>query len=1558
MHKETVDNNKTHKQTSQQNRFARYRKRKVYMIINLIKQSQMFSLTLPKKIKGQYWVTDTDHMGMPRRLVSIEAVDGEWTVKSNKLVSVLSADNKPVEKVMLKPMSFLNLKLADSDERVILFSESIDEGRHTFTKIVVNSNDTFTIGRTGDNNFCFANGFVSGTHAVLTYDGVWHICDQGSTNGTYVNGYKTESADLNAGDHIYIMGLRMIVGNRFIAVNNPDGMLKITSNNLFGYQAQVVDTSVQSIELPEKEYFFRSPRFHREIQHDEIKIDPPPQVQKQETVPMALMLGPSLTMGMTSMGTGILSVTNVMANGGEITQALPTVIMSVSMLLGTVLWPILTKKYEKKQKLKNEKKRQEKYLGYLDAVRDEIKRKCKEQSDILNENFVSPEVCADIINNRSNQLWERVIGQSDFMTLRLGLGELPLDADVKYPEKRFTMDDDNLQDAMLSLGDEPKALHGVPISISFVDNTAVGIYGAGFLRNNLLKSIVLQTVALHSYDEVKIMLLAEELDEWGFVKPIPHFWNDDRTVRFLAASADEAKELSMYMEKNIASREDSSNSEYSKNTPYYIIISASKQLSEKCDAIRQLLKYKNNAGFSILFAAEELKDLPKETKTVIHADGDNSRIFDRDDTTGKGISFSADRINESALAGLSEGISNIDLDVGSQRYILPSMITFLEMFNVGKIEHLNCLTRWKENNPTITLQTPIGVDAYGGAFVLDLHEKFHGPHGLVAGMTGSGKSEFIITYILSLAVNYHPDEVSFILIDYKGGGLTGAFEDPDRDIKLPHLAGTITNLDGAAVKRSLISIQSELRRRQAIFNHARKVSNEGTMDIYKYQQLYRDKIVTEPLPHLFIISDEFAELKTQQPEFMEQLISTARIGRSLGVHLILATQKPNGVVSDEIWSNSKFRVCLKVQEKADSQDMIKCPDAAELSQTGRFYLQVGFNELFALGQSAWCGAEYIPTEAVEKSVDSSIQVVDNLGRVLMNVKPGKKKVSSGNKTKQIVAIVKYLSDLAMEEKITVRPLWLDPIPARIFVEDLEGKYASLSSGNVLDPVVGEYDDPFNQKQGVLTVPFSEEGNCIVFGATGNGKTTFLTTLAYSLIKNHTADELNMYIMDFGSETLKIFEKAPQVGGVMVSADEEKIINFLKMIYREIEKRKNMFSEFGGDYASYCKNSGKTVPNIVILLNNYAGFAEQFEDLQDSFSLLTRDGVKYGIYFAVTATATNAVRYKTLQNFKRVLTMQLNDATEYSVAVGKTEGLIPSKHKGRGLVALEKVYEFQTAYCTDREDIQEYVRSYCKELEKNATSYAKPVPVIPDVVDYDCVKAEMCGLSKVPVGIGKKNLNTVTVNLSGKVIYPVASQDILDTVAFTEELINVICHVCPVYVFDMEKVIGSASSDECTVFTESYEEQVLNLFEETVKRHNDYVDASRDVSVLEKYGERVYVIIGFKKLMDILSEDGKDKLTTLIEKTEPIYRMHYVFADSLSQFNGYNYDAWFKKHISGVDGMWIGDGVADQYLIKAGKITSELYEEIGTEYGYSITRGKATLAKLLNARADEEAEKNG
>ena len=1517
----------------------------------------MFSLTLPDKIKGQYWLSDFAPNGAYRNLISIEAVDGKWIVKSNKHVTVLDTHNQAVEQTEIKPMSFLSLKCDDSDERIILYAEALDTSRQTFSKIVMLEPGTLTIGRNSNNNLFFANTFVSGCHAQLSFDGNnWAIYDQQSTNGTYVNGYRVDAANLCPGDILYIMGLRLVIGSNYFAINNPGGLLTLQANNLANYQPQMAEHIEHDEDAPDGNYFFRSPRFYREIEHAVIKIDPPPMVQKLETVPLALMLGPSLTMGMTSLSTGILSVSTVISNGGEITQALPTLLMSVSMLLGTVMWPLLTKRHEKKQKIKNERKRQKKYLAYLDQIRDEIKRKCKEQSDILSENLVSPNECVSRIYEEKANLWERTYTHSDFLKLRLGIGCLPLDADVACPEKKFTMDEDNLQDAMLSLGSEPKILSNVPISISLTEKFISGIYGQKAAVTNCLKMLLLQIVALHSYDEVKVILIADNSNgNWDFVRFIPHFWDNEKKTRFLATNVAEVKDLSAFMESQILSRGDKDNQDYSEFSPYYVILAADKKLAEGSDAFMQLLKYKNNSGFSLICGASDLQDLPKEVSSVVKLNGKESCIYDRTDTSGKSVSFVPDVINESVVNAVAEKLANIELDLSSQRYALPNMITFMEMFRVGKIEHLNSLTRWKENNPTKTLQTPVGVDSYGGTFYLDLHEKFHGPHGLVAGMTGSGKSEFIITYILSMAVNYHPDEVAFILIDYKGGGLTGAFENEERGIKLPHLAGTITNLDGAAVKRSLISIQSELRRRQAIFNEARKLSNEGTMDIYKYQQLYRDKVVSEPIPHLFIISDEFAELKTQQPEFMEQLISAARIGRSLGVHLILATQKPSGVVDDQIWSNSKFRVCLKVQEKADSQDMIKCPDAAALSQTGRFYLQVGFNELFALGQSAWCGAEYIPTDTVEKSVDNSIQIVDNLGHILMNIKPNKKTTNSGQKVKQIVSIVKYLSDLANEEAISVRPLWLPPIAPRIYLDELEKKYGQTSRGTALCPIVGEYDDPFNQKQGVLTIPFSTEGNCLIYGSTGNGKTTMLTTIAYSLIKNHSAEEVNLYIMDFGSETLKVFEKAPHVGGVMVATDTEKATNFFKMLHKEVEYRKNLFSEYGGDYASYCKNSGKTVPNIVVLINNYAGFAEQYEELLESFALLSRDGVKYGIYFVVTASNTNAIRYVIAQNFKLTICLQLNDATDYSVVIGKTDGLVPSKYKGRGLVALDRVYEFQTAFCSDVDDTFEFLSRYCAALRERATSFAKLIPVLPETVKLAHVESQITDLKNVPVGISRKAIHTVMCNISGKVALPIVAQDIHQTANFLEEWLKILCRLTSVICLDAEQVLNQAEIPDLTLIDGDYETFVHSLFAEMVDRNNTYKDAKLNPDSLNVFERKVVMLIGYKRFFSCLTSDGQEKMNLVLQKAESIYKLHFIIVDAISNYTAFNYEEWFKRQISGADGIWIGDGIADQYMLKINKVTNELYEEIGDEYGYVLNRNRPTLVKLLSSLEEEDEE---
>jgi S-DNA-T family DNA segregation ATPase FtsK/SpoIIIE len=235
-----------------------------------------------------------------------------------------------------------------------------------------------------------------------------------------------------------------------------------------------------------------------------------------------------------------------------------------------------------------------------------------------------------------------------------------------------------------------------------------------------------------------------------------------------------------------------------------------------------------------------------------------------------------------------------------------------------------------------------------------------------------------------------------------------------------------------------------LERRQRKFNSARDELGEGTIDIYKYQSLYREGKVKEPMSHLFIISDEFAELKQQQPDFMDELVSTARIGRSLGVHLILATQKPAGIVNDQIWSNSRFKICLKVQTVEDSMEVLRKDNASKIRETGRFYLQVGNDELFELGQSAWAGDKYYPTEYVFPKINDSLDFISTDGNIIKSVNDDIRQ-SGTNHGEQLPNIVQYLYDLAVSENIRFNSLWLPSIPRDLYLEMLINKYNERSA---------------------------------------------------------------------------------------------------------------------------------------------------------------------------------------------------------------------------------------------------------------------------------------------------------------------------------------------------------------------------------------------------------------------------------------------------------------------------------------------------------------------------------
>lgn len=1513
------------------------------MRVIIIKQNELSNVILPEKIDGCFFLNDYDEEGTERQLAIINGNSNSWFIKASNGMKITYGNNT-YEEIELKIYNFY--KISTQTEELFLYCTATIES--TYKSYSLEPQNEYLIGNSSEANIKYNLNVIIEKQAILKYiDDFWYIEAPKSRVGVYVNNERVSNKKLRVGDIIFIFGLKMVIFKDYIMINS---ICDFISCNLKPYNKENLvenenfenNDEEKTFELisKEAEYFHKSPRFKTINDKEEINIDAPPNKREKENMPLAYTLGPMLTMGMTSVVTAFTSINSMINNQKTLIMVLPTLVIAFSMLMTMIFWPTIARKYEKKQERKREKDRQEKYEKYISEKRDKIDLIIKLQSQILRDNFLLPEECSRIILNKKASLWSRNIIDNDFLSLRIGTGNSPIDLKINFKEEDFVMEEDNLKKMAESLVYETKILYDVPIGFSLSEKFIIGIVGEQKLTASFLETLLLQMTTFYGYDELKIALFTKETSRrWDYLRFLSHLFNSDKSVRFFAKDKNQMKDISLYLEKIFQSRKVGNNgqqntNDYKSYDTYYVIITDDYENARELEIIKDVLEQKTNIGFSLIILNDKLAGLPNECKNFINIGEKSSGLFESEITYKNQKEFQAEFIESIPIEECVLTLANINLEILNEESNLPNVLGFLEMFNVGNVEQLNIANRWKNNNIISSLQTPIGVDISKNILFLDLHEKAHGPHGLIAGMTGSGKSEFIITYILSMAINYHPNEVSFVLIDYKGGGLAGAFQNKDTGLKLPHLAGTITNLDISDMTRALVSIQSELRRRQKVFNEARDLLGESTIDIYKYQRFYREGKVDTPISHLFIISDEFAELKQQQPDFMDQLISTARIGRSLGVHLILATQKPNGVVNDQIWSNSRFKVCLKVQEKNDSMDMIKSPLAAEIKTTGRFYLQVGYNEMFTIGQSAWTGKKYYPSEKITKKIDTSINFIDNVANVIKSVDLKRSFVEA--KGEEFTTVLSHIIDLSKAEGAQAQQLWYPKIEPVIYVKDLQEKYTYETNEYIINPIIGEYDDPFNQRQGILTLNLSENGNTIIYGMAGSGKELFLTTTIYSIINHHSPEEVNIYIMDFGAESLKMFCDSPQVGDVLSISDSENIDKLLKMLEKEISYRKEKFIEYSGDYNIFIKNAVEKMPLIVVVLNNYDNFIESYEIYNDRFSTVVREGNKYGIVTILSATSQSVVRYKLRQNFQREFVLHLNDEFEYSSILGKNNVALPNDIKGRGLVKLDDVYEYQTAYPFEEEQVIDSIRELNNNLKQKFTVRAKKIPTLPEIVNYNYFANNINSLEEVPIGIDKEELNTFTYDFSSKEISLVLGQEIPILKSFINELTRVLSKINTVklLVIDTENIIKQ--STDTLIYKDGFEELINHL-------HANLKE------LLQNNLKVVCIIVGVDSLMSKLNQESKNKLCELLDKSSTI---KFIFADMAIKIKKIEFEKWYKDNTINTNGIWIGNGLANQYSIIVNKVIGQYRDEIQNNFGYAIINGKPTFLKILESDKNE------
>ena len=1528
------------------------------MKILLIKNCRIYSYMLPKDVKNNFWITDIDSYDNVRNLINIEAQDNRWLLCNNYDTHIIANNTG---KVFLNEYEFYVIKNDSEKENYYLYALPDVESNYETYGI---SNGSLYIGKNNKCSIIYNCDLIEDVHAKIDFnDGIWNIIDNNSKFGIYVNGEKIKkNSDLHYGDIVFIAGLKLVIMKDFLLINNVNGTIYINSNILTIKEKKkydILDTVLKDDELSrnlyaKEEYFYRSPRFIEDVIKEEVVIDNPPPKINQEETSLIMVIGPMFTMALTSLTTAFSTINNITNKVTTWEQSIPSLVVAGSMFMSMLIWPIIARVVERKRRKKKEAERITKYSAYLDEKVKEIESIITSQSVILKDKYVPLNECANIILRKKSNLWERSINQKDFLALRLGIGNIPINADIKYSKESFSMEEDELKKKIKEVVETRKMLVDVPITFSLIEKNITSIIGNNKLLHEFFKGQLLQLITFQSYEFLKIVILTNKENESDFVylKQLPYIFDDNHQIRFFATNIDETKEISLYLERIYQSRKENKRN-FSNSPPYYLIITDNYHMYRDIEIINDILTEKDNYGFSLMIFSEKLQNLPSECKNFINVNQERSGIFESEISAGNQKEFQTEFCQNIRYDDVIKKICNIPIEFNNDEKAFPDYISFLEMYNVGKVEQLNIDERYSSNNSQKSLAVPIGIEKSGSILKLDLHEKYHGPHGLIAGMTGSGKSELIITYILSMAVNFSPLDVAFILIDYKGGGLAGAFENRETGISLPHLAGTITNLDVSEMNRSLSSIQSELRRRQQLFNEARDKLGESTVDIYKYQRFYKEGKVEEAVPHLFIICDEFAELKTSQPDFMEGLIQAARIGRSLGVHLILATQKPSGVVNDQIWSNSRFRICLKVQEKSDSNEMIKTPEAALLKQAGRFYLQVGYNELFALGQSAWCGARYFPTDKIKKKIDQSVAVIDDIGNIIGQYDDLKENMvaSSGE---ELSNVLNYVIECCNSKNLRANKLWLEKILPNIYVDSLVKKYQYTETPYILRPIIGEYDDPSNQRQELLYLDLSKDGNTSIYGSAGSGKELLFSSIIYSLITSHTPNEVSIYIMDFGSGSLGNFRGAPHIGDIIFPTEEEKIKNIFRMIEKELDKRKKLFIDYNGDYQNYIMRSGNKIPYVILFINNYDVFQDAY-DYEDVINKITRECSKYGIVFLASVNTTGGMRYKLRQNFHSNITLQFNDQDDYSMIVGNTKKLYPSEIYGRGLVKLDNLYEFQTAHIFKDDEYLDKLKDVINGLKQKYRICAPPIPVVPEVVYISNIESSIQNMKNIPVGINKDYITPELFNFKDNYITLISSNEDNESLQdFSKAITQVFSKVSNnnIMFFDVDSIITEKNLQNVLYINDSFEEVIKKLCDSMDYEYNLYIQ--NNYRNITNSKNQVVVIYRLSKLLMFISDDLKKRFLDYLVKCRDLKIFDFIFIDSVNNFKKYEYETWYKTTVSSNYGIWIGNGVADQSLIKTNVGFKKENNEIPKGYGIVIKNMKTSLVNMIVSDKDNKS----
>ncbi|GGF56847.1 cell division protein FtsK [Marmoricola endophyticus] len=1155
----------------------------------------------------------------------------------------------------------------DRVEPIRGWAVTLSGGLHAGRTVDVPTGRPLVLGRSPQADICVDSPSMSWTHVSIVREGKSvRVSDAGSTNGTFVDGAKIDATGVEVTDEAVVVA----GGAAFTVRSDAKESLAPSPGSLHNL--------TQSGTAP----FNRPPRPGRV--HDPDKIEPP--TRKDPTAANKF----SIAAVVAPLG---LAAMMVMVSGPRFALI---ALMSPVIAVGTY--------FEGKRRFKKETAQEKvRFEKALDTLESDIGEAAAIERTRRREECPDPATTIRRAALPTTQLWQRRTGAADFLKLHVGIGDVPWKPPVDTD--RAGRPDDAVKEVVAET-----RVPAAPIIADLSDAGVIGVVGdrAGALA--VARSLLAQAAVHAGPADLTVGVFCDRgrEEEWSWTTWLPHVrrLGDGSGGQWTSTDRQRSESLLRSLRDNLEGHP----------TPGLMLVLDSDVLTEGRDAPARTLLGRNRdlspasdpdgtrtRVSGIVIAAHE-EQLPASCTVVVTVDADAEATV-----VQPGDSATVEQV---VLAGLDlETARRCAMDLARFEdpelvvpgAALPGLVRLPPLLGVHEISGEEITRSWGSARG---IRAPIGVGEQG-ALTLDLVRD--GPHGLVGGTTGSGKSEFLRSFVAGLAALNDPTRLTFILIDFKGGAAFAACE------RLPHTIGTVSNLDEQLADRALRALEAEMRYRQTVFASA----GEGIDNLDAY-------LATKPavpMPRLLLVVDEFAMLAKEYPDVLQSLVSVAAVGRTLGVHMILATQRPAGVVNDDILANTNLRVALRVQSRDDSSNVIGVPDASAIGRTqmGRAYIKLGQDDITP-----------VQTALVTGRAETESSLMIDAQPVLFGREPEQKQ--AGPVREDAATDLDLLIDAVVEANDAAgygppRPVWPEPLGERVSLSVTEpegqGDVGAMEDGTLQFAVA---DDPDGQRQ--LPAGWDmDRGNIMFIGIPGSGTSTTLSTIALTLAATYSPDELDILVLDMGTRDLAPLADLPHTAAYVGSgaANREQQIRLLKYLRAEVDKRK---ANPGGHRRT------------VLLLDGLATLKDEYDDFEGMQHLegLYRayaDGPDVGMWTAVATTRAKAVPSAIDEVTTQKMLFRLADNYDYAAA-GVPKKLAPPAIAGRCVVAETKLQAHVATPPGSLREAVAQVASVWGPVEPKPTVVGQ----LPDFVTVPDLKAQASLVGepwRIPVGIRESDL---------------------------------------------------------------------------------------------------------------------------------------------------------------------------------------------------------------------------